>query len=130
MMSDFLGIPKEACFSGVPGVPINEKSLNSNISDVDTPEHLVKSGVCQVFHPVPADAPSPPDSHPELGIPSMKSAYHTPQGEVISHVYRFDTTSGKEFRPLSFQNGKWTWKGLPAPRPLYNLHALAKHPRA
>lgn len=132
-LATYLGISKESCISGVPGVPgvpVNEMSLNSITSDAGTLEHLAESGMFQVFQPIPADAPPPPDSHPKLGLPSIKWAYRTPQGEIISYVYRFDTPTGKEFRPLSFQNGKWIWKGLPAPRPLYNLHALAKHPDA
>jgi len=129
-LETFLGISKESCISSVPRVPcvpVITKPINSSTSDADTVEHLAESGV---FHGVPTDAPSPPDSHPELGIPCMRWAYHTPQGEIDFYVYRFDTTAGKEFRPLTFQNGKWTWKGPPAPRPLYNLHYLADHPHA
>ena len=129
-LAQYLGIAEDTSFPGVPRVPrvpVNGKGINSATSDMDTPEHLADEGVFQVFQPVPADAPPPPESHPRLGSPSMKWTYRTPQGEIIFYVCRFETATGKEFRPLTYQNGKWTWKGLPAPRPLYNLDILAEH---
>ena len=48
-------------------------------------------------------------------------------------VRRFDAPDGKVFLPLSYctlSNGdrRWRWTGLQKPRPLYNLHDLAKQP--
>lgn len=132
-LAQYLGIAEDTCFSGVPRVPrvpVRVKCIKSSTSDIGTPEHLVDDEVFQVFQPVPADAPPPPESHPTLGIPSMKWVYRTPQGEVIFFVYRFEAPRGKEFRPLTFQSGRWTWKGLPGLRPLYNLHLLAGYPEA
>jgi uncharacterized protein (DUF927 family) len=132
-LAQYLGIAEDTCFPGVPRVPrvpVNGKGINSATSDMDTPEHPADEGVFQVFQPVPADAPPPPESHPTLGSPSMKWTYRTPQGEIILYVCRFETTPKKQFRPLTFQKGKWIWEGLPAPRPLYNLDLLAEHPDA
>lgn len=132
-LAKYLGLSKEVYFSGVPGVPrvpVNDKVIITDTSGIDTSEHHAKNGVFHVFRPIPADAPPPPERHFKLGTPSMKWAYHTPQGEIIFYVYRFETSAGKEFRPLSYQGGKWIWKEPPAPRPLYNLHILAEHPDA
>jgi hypothetical protein len=50
-------------------------------------------------------------------------------------VLRFDKSDGgKEFLPLTLWRGaqglRWKWKGIPAPRPLYNLHELTARPDA
>ena len=37
---------------------------------------------------------------------------------------------GKTFRPLALENGSWRSKGIPEPRPLYNLRALREDPDA
>ena len=43
------------------------------------------------------------------------------------YVCRFP---GKKILPLWFNGTEWLWKAPPAPRPLYNLHALQQRPNA
>ena len=43
---------------------------------------------------------------------------------------RFDTPDGKQILPRTYDGTRWAWKGVPAPRPLYNLHNLAAQPAA
>ncbi|SMF97069.1 Toprim domain-containing protein [Methylomagnum ishizawai] len=91
--------------------------------------------------PVPDDAPPIPERHPTLGVPSHKWWYTTPDGK-LSHVKcRFPVGKSKDgkppktYRPLAYfrhrDTGvcKWEWEGVPAPRPLYGLHKLAKRPK-
>ena len=74
-----------------------------------------------------ADAPPPPDKHPTMGEPSAVYRYTD-----TFFVYRFDTDSGKEIRPLTYcTDGKknaWRWQGIENGRPLYNLELLNAHP--
>ena len=63
--------------------------------------------------------------HPELGRPSQLWPYRYADGELACYVARFDKPDGgKTFRPLVLENGSWRSKGIPEPRPLYNLPAL------
>lgn len=87
--------------------------------------------------PIPADAHPPPAANSKLGKPAATWTYHDEVGRVLCLVYRFNLPDGgKEFRPLTYcKNGttgkrEWCWQGLPEPRPLYNLHLLAKYPEA
>ncbi len=86
--------------------------------------------------PVPADAPSPPARHAKLGEPSATWRYLDAAGRLLFVASRFDQPEGKEFLPASYcrneATGKrsWRWKGLPEPRPLYRLDALAARPDA
>jgi putative DNA primase/helicase len=60
-----------------------------------------------------------------LGTSTHTWEYHDAQGELVGVVVRFDTHSGKSFRPISKrvdQNGEyWCIEGMEAPRPLYAL---------
>jgi putative DNA primase/helicase len=104
--------------------------------DMDKPRlKVVSKTEWQPIIPVPEDAEPPPERHPKLGEPAARWTYHDAEGRVLCHVCRFNTTdSGKEFRPLTYRaaNGThaWRWEGLPDPRPLFNLHLLARHPSA
>ncbi len=67
--------------------------------------------------------------HFKHGQPSNTWAYHNENGQVISYVCRFDFPDGsKQVLPYSpITDGttvKWGWKGLPAPKSLYNLHLI------
>jgi hypothetical protein len=76
--------------------------------------------------PAPIDCHLPPDIHPDLGTPSMTWNYKTAEGQIAFSVYRFDTSKGKETRPLSYSPEKqdWQWK-LPAPSlPIYHLNQI------
>jgi putative DNA primase/helicase len=90
----------------------------------------------RVIMPVPADAPAPPATHPELGRPSMRWEYRDAAGRLNGYVCRFGMSeSGKEIRSLVFAEHKkwgrqWRWLGFPKPRPLYGLDRLAARPDA
>ena len=73
----------------------------------------------------PEAVKAPPERHSDLGAWSASWTYHDVAGVPVLYVCRFDiSNSEKEFRP-------WTgaWKGLAAPRPLYDLPALSADPR-
>jgi P4 family phage/plasmid primase-like protien len=85
--------------------------------------------------PVPDDAPPPLSKHFRFGTPSASWTYRNDEGETLGYVLRFDYKGKKENWPLTFcrsDTGRrgWQWKGLIAPRPLYNLDLLAKRPEA
>ena len=49
----------------------------------------------------------------------------------MGYSARFDLPNGgKAMRPLVLRNGRWRSQGLPSPRPLYRLPALAERPDA
>jgi putative DNA primase/helicase len=62
----------------------------------------------------------------QFGKPSHVWDYHDRNGNVAGATVRFDTPTGKETRPMSLIAGKWVVKGMPEPRPLYGLPALAE----
>jgi hypothetical protein len=80
--------------------------------------------------PVPASAPEPPETHPQYGTPTARWAYRDATGAVLFWMIRFDPQGDrKQFFPLSLwrEDGelRWRWKGLPDPRPIYNLDKVA-----
>ena len=67
----------------------------------------------------------------KMGKPAQHWTYYDVRGLFVCHVLRWDTPEGKEFRPLILsENGVWQQKGIPSPRPLYNLLALIQRPYA
>ena len=74
---------------------------------------------------VPPKAPAPPVAHYELGEHTAEWIYRNYTGVEISRVRRYDTPEGKQYRPLTFKDGKWTWNYPSEPRPLYGLDCLA-----
>jgi hypothetical protein len=67
--------------------------------------------------------------HYELGTPSSVIWFHDALGSVIVGECRFDTASGKQYRPLTYcrrDDGRceWRWKDCAHPRPLFDLPAL------
>ena len=62
----------------------------------------------------------------KLGKRSQEWEYHDRNGNVVGVILRFETPRGKEIRPVSLIDSKWTAKGMPEPRPLYGLPALAE----
>jgi len=69
----------------------------------------------------------------DYGNPSNAWTYHDVNGNVISFVCRFDLPEGKkDVIPYSYKtNGKqskWAWRGLDAPRLLYNLPEIVNNP--
>ena len=67
----------------------------------------------------------------KLGQPSQLWPYRYADGELAGYVARWDRPDGgKEIRPLVVKDGHWRQRGIPRPRPLYNLQAVRKHPDA
>jgi hypothetical protein len=74
----------------------------------------------------PDAAPFPSMNHFELGQPSAHWIYRTNEGRIAGIVARFETSNGKETRPLSWckdQHGNtgWRWKAQADPRTIYGL---------
>ncbi len=74
-------------------------------------------------------------SHPVNGIPSRFWTYYDTDGIPLGYVCRFDFPDGrKDVIPYVFatdgNRSEWRWLGFQKPRPLYNLHLLAKYPDA
>jgi len=67
--------------------------------------------------------------------PSKTWKYLTEEGKLLGYVCRFDTADGKEVLPYTYKEStegkrEWRWSGFTTPRPLYNLHLLAKYPES
>ena len=68
---------------------------------------------------------------PRLGHPDQVWAYRDAGGEVVGYAVRWDRPDGGgKFCPLTFVDGRWRRKGIPRPRPLYNLPELLNRPGA
>ena len=85
--------------------------------------------------PLPANTQDAPnvDSYRDfkLGQPSQRWPYLYANGELAGYVARWERPDGgKEIRPLVLENRRWCQKGIPSPRPLYNLQALGERPDA
>lgn len=78
----------------------------------------------------PTTAAAPSFRHFKHGEPSAVWTYRDPESRVLGYICRYDTADGKEILPLTWQDGKWAWKGFPKPRPLYGLDRLAANPSA
>lgn len=80
--------------------------------------------------PIPEDAPPPPEAHPVLGVPALRTRY------LDCFVYRFEPEGKpKEIRPLTLckdegGNLQWVWKAAPEPRALLNADKLKDNPDA
>ena len=95
-----------------------------------------KEDELQVITPVPGNRIGvvPEDfDHFEWGMPSTIWTYRLPNGEVANWIVRYDLEDGrKEVIPWSWtrdpKSGKeeLRMKGLPSPRPLYNLDQIEK----
>ena len=73
--------------------------------------------------------------HPELGSPSRTWPYYDATGRLVGYAARFETPTGKTFRPLVRDAaGRWHTAsrigGFPKPYPLFNLPALLAKPMA
>lgn len=65
----------------------------------------------------------------KLGEHSHCWIYKDSHGEDNGATIRWDTTDGKEIRPLSLIDGSWTIKAMPCPRPLYQLPSISEAER-
>ena len=69
--------------------------------------------------------------HRIWGQPSKLWTYWHANGELAGYTARWDGPGGgKVIRPLVIEDGRWRQKGIPKPRPLYNLPALWERPEA
>lgn len=79
----------------------------------------------------PNKLPMPSCHHFEFGKPTRIWTYLDANGDVINYVARYDPERmKKQFVPWSYDllQSKFIAKAFPAPRPLYGLRTLAKHP--
>lgn len=93
------------------------------------PRHRFPDIVSQVqewlgtaIRPAPAAKPPQADDSDDLGPHSAKWDYLNARGDLIACVYRYDTATGKEFRPWDVKTRK---RRAPDPRPLYNQPGIA-----
>ena len=97
----------------------------------------------ELIYPCPTDAPERPESLPYkindkwVWIPiKFWWAYRDQPGRLLGYVVRIERETGKETPMVTLwrdkRNGrlKWRARGFPAPRPLYNLEIVSKHPQA
>jgi putative DNA primase/helicase len=90
----------------------------------------------EIVMSVPADAPPMPTRNPQHGEHVARWIYHDAEGRASFAVCRFEPPGKrKQVLPLTLWRDalgylRWRWKGVPAPRPLYNLDAIAKNPNA
>jgi hypothetical protein len=90
--------------------------------------------------PVPDDAPPMRFRHPTFGEPVRAWPYRDAIGRLVFYVARFEYADDagnqtKDYLPISFcdtGNGRrgWRAKGIPDPRPLYNLPEIVARPDA
>lgn len=89
-----------------------------------------------VIAPIPKDAPDLDWRSLSRNQPSCFYAYLDANGAKLHLVARWDyADGGKDIRPVVFAERAgarrgWMLHGVPAPRPLYNLHLLARRPDA
>jgi hypothetical protein len=65
------------------------------------------------------------DLERQHGKQSGMWTYHDAQGDPVGAVVRWDTTQGKEIRPVTRHGDAWRIGAMPDPRPLYALYDLA-----
>lgn len=61
----------------------------------------------------------------DLGAPTAKWDYYSTDGQLLACVYRYDTPTGKQYRPWDVKRRAVR---MPEPRPLYNLPEVAHAP--
>ncbi|GAB4069572.1 DUF927 domain-containing protein [Ancylobacter sonchi] len=104
--------------------------LSSN--EAMTAEQTAPKANCKTpIVPVPDDAPPMTFKHPKFGEPSKSWPYRNADCDLVGYVCRWDFLDSegrpaKEFFPVTYcdiGNGRRAWrsKGMPAPRPLFNL---------
>ncbi|MEI7774525.1 MAG: VapE domain-containing protein [Verrucomicrobiota bacterium] len=94
--------------------------------------------------PAPADdwIPQIVTDYTEMDPMTLKASaiyeYYNKSGDYVGHILRFDGPDGKRFVPrvhcydssADVLTEEWRSRGLPTPRPLYNLHKLTDKPGA
>jgi predicted P-loop ATPase/5S rRNA maturation endonuclease (ribonuclease M5) len=84
--------------------------------------------LCREYNYQPAVEQTQSFKHFKHGYPVSVWHYQDATGATIMHVARYNTPSGKQFCPFSYNNGVLQYKSLPNNRPLYNLPAIIQHP--
>ncbi len=120
------------------------KALGESLGIVTTESVTTKKkaddGFRQVVDGIPDHAP-PLATTRHNQTPTGSWAYHNANGRVLGYVLRFDKPlqpdelkPKKDFFPLTlWMNGdrfEWRYKALSTPRPLFNLHLLARNPQS
>ena len=103
----------------------NKNSILSTAEGVTQPASVTRD-----MRDTPAPDTAPDCKHRKHGKPAAVWAYHDPDGRPRFYIARFDTPEGKQILPRIWNGARWQWKGIPTPRPLYNLHHLAARPDA
>ncbi len=111
--------------------PLSADEMRNSVSEFPPAQH----DVGELISPVPSDAPPPLATHPVHGIHVAEWKYHDEQGRALFIIRRFEPVGGrKQIVPLSLWHGlgqvRWRWKAVPAPRPIYNLDAVAGNSEA
>jgi len=126
-LADFLGIqPKNAVTAVTPVTGTNNKKQNSELHTEEDATSKANAVVTAVTTPIPDTTPPPTFKHRTHGEPATIWTYRDDRGQPLFYVCRFDTPDGKQILPRTYSGTAWCWKGVPAPRPLYNLHHLAE----
>lgn len=111
------------------------KSIN-NAQALDELSAQYLSGLPQVTHPIkpqkPAPRPVKPPINSKFPNPNYKGhsssavyVYRDESSEPLFYICRYDYDGKKHFTPYTFsENGEWTPKHWPNPRPLFNLDKL------
>ena len=131
-LAAFLSLPIITC-NTVTSETASRNAFERSVSEHSIPGNKsVASYSGKACKAVPLNAPPPPDRHRQLGEPVKIYPYTDKDGGIIFYQYRFETATGKEFRPLSFcsESGKWRWQGIDSLRPLYRLAELTAKPGA
>lgn len=71
-----------------------------------------------------------PIAHSILGPYLSSWDYYDASGLHVLRACRWERDGGKEFRPLTFQGGRWEWKQFERDRPLYRLPTLSTRGKA
>lgn len=102
-----------------------------------------KEEPAEPIEPVPDGAPAAPMlrtgyEHPKFGPPTGWWEYLSGDGELLGYIVRFDPPPDPDGKPVRKQfipqtwrggeDGRWSFKSWPKPRPLYGLDHLAAKP--
>lgn len=107
---------------------------------VTAPENKKPSSE-EVFKSVPCDRRPEPNVNElnfrGLGSPKKSWVYRDRNSKLLGFICRFEVEGDngeikKEIRPYSYltedrDKPKWRWKGIPSPRPLYNLDLICQN---
>lgn len=118
-----------ALFATVKGLPMREAALALGATDKPNGKGSHLNG----HHlPVPTQQRVPERTYyandfrsKRLGNPSAFWIYRSTEGAILQVVARYETPTGKELMPWTWDGVHWQAKGLIKPRPLFGLENLA-----